>query len=259
MKKPNKLNFFRANYQAINNDLSNIDWTQLMDQLDIDSAVDVFYRTLKPIIHKHTPKSLPRTDKFPIWFSKHLIQLIKEKEAYFKLKNQTNNSLHIALFKIKRREIKHEKKKCIELYEANIEEKIKSNPKAFFSYTKSLQKSNCLTLVMRYKERTSENMKETADLFANCFANVYTAPNCTFQPQCNNNCKNYFPITENEIHSIIISLDQNKIHSPDEIPTIFYRSTLPNISKPLMKLFELRTRANEISEHMENQSPDPNS
>lgn len=62
----------------------------------------------------------------------------------------------------------------------NIEDKIKSNPKAFFSYTKSLQKSNCLPLVMRYKDKISDNMKETADLFANCFANVYTKSNTPY-------------------------------------------------------------------------------
>lgn len=238
MKKPSNPNFFKANYQAINSELCNIDWVLKLNHQDIDKSVELFYSTVNSIIHKHTPKSKSHSADFPIWFSDHLIRLVRDKEVYFKLKNQTNDPLHLTLYKTKRKEIKREKKRCLKQYETSIEEKIKSNPKAFFSYTKSLHKSNCLPLVMRYKDKLSENMKETADLFANCFANVYSRSNSSYHARCDNNCANYFPLTEDDIRATILSMDRNKVHSPDAIPTMFYYHTLPNITKPLLMLFE---------------------
>lgn len=116
---------------------------------------------------------------------------------------------------------------------------VKNNPKAFFAYTKSLQKSNCLPLVMKYKNRITDNMRETTELFAEYFSNVYNTTSTLFSMRCNNNCKNYFTIDEDEIRSTILSLDRNKVHSPDGIPTIFYKNTIQQITKPLLIIFKL--------------------
>lgn len=91
---------------------------------------------------------------------------------------------------------------------------------------------------MRYKDKISDNAKGTANLFAECFANVYTTSTNSSNIQCNQNCQNYFPITENDIRTAILSLDQNKIHSPDNIPTIFYKNTVDSITKPLLLIFK---------------------
>lgn len=86
MKKTNKLNFFKANYEAINHDLAQIDWDVTLNGPDINSSVDSFYGAIKQIIQKHTPKSFSSADNYPIWYSRQLIQLNSEKEAYYKLK-----------------------------------------------------------------------------------------------------------------------------------------------------------------------------
>lgn len=51
----------------------------------------------------------------------------------------------------------------------NIESLLKTNPRCFFSYTKSLRKSNNLPAVMRWGNHTSDNMKDTVNLFPNIF------------------------------------------------------------------------------------------
>lgn len=40
-KSQTKLNFFKANYDAINNDSAKLDWSHLFNSLDINSAVDI--------------------------------------------------------------------------------------------------------------------------------------------------------------------------------------------------------------------------
>lgn len=179
MKNRTKLNFYKANYQAIENEICSIDWHNKLGNLGVEIAVTEYYKIINTIIHKHTPKTKPTTDIFPIWYSRDLIRLLNEKEKLFQLKK--NNPAFIQIFKDKRKEVKLTQKKCLKEYEMNIESKMKTNPKCFFAYTKSLQKTNCLPLIMKYKNQTSENMKDTANLFANYFSSVYSDSN--YPPQ----------------------------------------------------------------------------
>lgn len=152
IKNRAKLNYFKSDYNSFNEDLKLIDWNKMFANKDINLAVDEFYETTKTLTKKHTPSITTSQNEYPIWFSKQLIKLINEKEHLFKLKKRTNNPIHILLHKQKRNAIKAERKRCINEYESNIESKIKSNPRAFFAYTKALHKSNNLPLVMKYKD-----------------------------------------------------------------------------------------------------------
>lgn len=85
-----------------------------------------------------------------------------------KKKNTSNsNSATITNFLthffLKKKEIKKEKKKCLFEYQKNVEARIHTNPKSFFSYTKSLRKTNKLPPVMKYKGQIIKSLKETAN------------------------------------------------------------------------------------------------
>lgn len=54
---------------------------------------------------------------------------------------------------------------------------------------------------------------------------------------CNNECFDYFQISNNDILNTINKLDSNKTNSPDGIPAIFYVNTVHAISKPLHIIF----------------------
>lgn len=235
-----RTNFFKANYIAINDELNNIHWENLLQNTNINVAIELFYKNLFNIIGKHSPKIHPKSNEFPKWYSQNLIQLIKDKEKYFKLKKlHSTNTTFNQLFINKRKEVKREKRKCLLSYESNVENMIRTNPKSFFAYTKSLHKSNQLPTVMKYGNEISQNMKQTADLFAKYFSSVYTDTQNNTNWHCNGNCNNYFYISNEEIASVINELDTNKIVSPDGIPPIFFKNTINNIIKPLGLLFNL--------------------
>lgn len=90
---------------------------------------------------------------------------------------------------------------------------------------------------MKYNDQISDNMKHTADLFANYFESVYAKTSNPTNFRCDNNCHNYIQINDEQIKTIIMSLDKNKISSPDGLPIIFYKNTLSHIVKPLRLLF----------------------
>lgn len=92
--------------------------------------------------------------EFPKWFSKKLIDLIHEKEYYFKMKRKTGNIIFIDLFNKKRREIKHEKKRSILEYQKNLELLIKTNPRSFFFIHEITEKIESLAVRNALLSRT---------------------------------------------------------------------------------------------------------
>ena len=79
--------FNNANYSLITNRLQSINWESILDNCDINHAVNTFYDTLNDIIHQTIPKKRSRRmhySKNPPWFSKELINLKNKKQKAHK-------------------------------------------------------------------------------------------------------------------------------------------------------------------------------
>lgn len=100
---------FKANYEAINWCIDKINRNTELSHLQTNYAINRYYDIINNIILKFTPKTSPRANDFPKWFTPKLIQLIREKEFYYKMKKRFNNETYNALFTKKLKEIKREK------------------------------------------------------------------------------------------------------------------------------------------------------
>lgn len=81
-KKSIKLNFFKTNYNILNDKLRLIDWNLEFDGLNIDQMASKLYDILNTLLWQYCPKIIPKSDEFPKWFSRDLIQMIKDKNYY---------------------------------------------------------------------------------------------------------------------------------------------------------------------------------
>lgn len=235
--KPNKLNFFRANYSIINQELSNINWTEVLNFDDVDKMVSEFYNIINSTVLKSVPLIRYKNSKYPIWYSQNLIQLIKEKYKYKTKYKKYGNAMDLQKFNELRKKIKYEQRANHNKYQESIEQSLKSNCKFFFAYTKARQETNSLPNTMKYKNNESDNPETIANLFADYFEEVYeNDPNDNFtNSACD--CDSHFNISEENIINTIKSLDKNKNNSPDGIPSIFYINTAKEIAKPLSLIF----------------------
>lgn len=105
-----KFNFFKADYNNINNELRLVDWYELLNTNDVNIAVDIFYNKINDLIQKYTPLIKTKANNYPKWFSKKIIDLIGDKNYYRKRMKKTNDEVYKILFREKRKEIKIEKK-----------------------------------------------------------------------------------------------------------------------------------------------------
>lgn len=62
---------------------------------------------------------------------------------------------------------------CFDNYVNDCEEKLKSNTKSFFAFTKSLRKTNSLPNDMKLENETSNDRQSICNLFAKYFHSVY--------------------------------------------------------------------------------------
>lgn len=241
--KTPKLNYFKANYELINYEISRVNWISELNVLNINEQLNRFYTIVGDIIHRFTPVLLPKDDKYPKWFSKKLIELINDKNYFHDKYKQTNIECFNDLYKKNRREIKYEMRACENKYTESIEETIKTNTKAFFAYTKSLNKSNKLPNIMNLKDESSDNPSEIANLFAKHFESVYEPINNNSPVHdFNCNCDEHFEISTEQISNVINGMSENKTNSPDNIPMVFYKRTLFSIREPLRIIFNTSLR-----------------
>ncbi len=197
-----------------------------------------FYCTLSTLL-KAVPKTRCFKTNFPCWFSFELIRLIRKKTVLhnvLKNKERSGNATDedYSNFSSTRKAVKDLREESHRTYIADIEGKLSVNTKCFFSYTKSIKKSNSFPNCVQYNETVASDRQSICNLFADYFASVYDnsglsrieidkfAPDFTFGN-----------ITSAEVKDILSKLDQYKVSSPDQIPAIFYRKLSASISEPL--------------------------
>lgn len=140
--KTKKYNFFKANYIMINYELSQLKWDNLFTNINLDKMVNKFYEVSYNIINWYTPIIQLKGNKYPKWFTQTIIQLISDKNFYYDNIKQTKLEFFDAMYKMKRRELKYELRANEKRYIFSIENTVETNTKAFFAYTKTLNKTN---------------------------------------------------------------------------------------------------------------------
>lgn len=93
-KTVKKFNYFKANYDNINQDLKEINWDHtFLNCQTPDEYLDTFYNIIFGIIRKHVPLVSSRSLKFPVWFSKSLLHIYRNKtKAWVRWKMYKNIS-----------------------------------------------------------------------------------------------------------------------------------------------------------------------
>lgn len=147
----------------INNELDALNWDELFTNQNLDEMVNTFYEVINSIIERYTPVLRPKNDSYPKWFTQKIIQLISDKNYYRDLFKKTNLETFNIFFKMKRRELKYELRVNENKYTKCIENTVKTNTKAFFAYTKSLNKSNKLPCTMNFDNDSPEDPEEIAN------------------------------------------------------------------------------------------------
>lgn len=240
-------NFYKADYNSIRDYLSTISWVNEFSSCNnVNDMVTKFYDVLHEAIRLHVPMTASRSGSYPVWYSPHLIYLMRQKSKYHKKIKKYKNPLDEIEFEYLRIDCNRLIKECYNKYIAEIENELLRNPKKFWTYVKNLRhNSSSIPNTMTLSKNTSSDSEIITNMFATHFSSVYEEDNGGDQ----NNEYNFTPLNEpldiiaeiqftsEEVEKKLKKLDIRKGTGPDNIHPLFLVNCADCLAHPLMVLF----------------------
>lgn len=241
-------NFKRGNFRLLYELFRNIDWNVLLNYTDVNNAIDHFYSIIFMCSDRAFPKGKfnRRKSTYPIWFSAEIIKDIKLK-AYHRKKMSACPESAIE-FKRLRKAIKSKIKKAYSKYLADIENNIRTNPKAVFDYIKRKHSSNDKCNTFKINNKFVQNSNVISAKFAEYFSSVYEKSSLkvhdisSYSSSTNSQTPDLLVINKisiNDIEEAFKSLKFKKSAGPDEIPGYIVNGCKDLLLYPLLIIFNL--------------------
>ncbi len=245
-------NHKKGDYENFNKHLVNIDWNQILDINDIDTATnrwyDIFLRLAKLYIPNRTIRS--RSNDLP-YMNSHLRKLIRLKDKYFKIYKSSSLESDHDTFKQYRNNLVNE----LRIAESNYYDKLSKDLELNQQHSKkwwSFLKKGINTAKGSVSHETpilDDNILIYDDTYkAEAFNRYFTQSVQTENPDdpipIDHNLI-YYPkipdlvIDEIEVFNLLNSLDMTKATGPDNISNIFLNKCAIGLAKPLSILFNI--------------------
>ena len=263
------INLNKANWDNIRGELSEVNWTESLKEKNVEEIISVLTEKLTTSCSKHAPVREGKTD--------NKLHIPPKRRSLLKIRRRLNTKINICKYL---KPIGHEKK--LEKYnrkKAQVEidlrdaireeakvnemkaiEKIKKNPRAFFTYAKRQSKTHDTIGPLLDKEnKLQSDPKTMSEILQNQYTKVFSDKESgdSNQPQQDTS---QIP----ELHEILISTEDiikaiNQIGSrsapgPDKIPAILLKECKNEIAPALVMLWQKSLDSGEIPSHLLNQT-----
>jgi len=219
-----------------------INWSSVLPEDDPDTAAMIWQNKFLDIMNECVPvQYLPRRRRLP-WLTKNVVRHIRKRNAAFN-KAKKNNFSDMKSYKSLRNKVIGMLRK----EKASYFKKLKpSNMKQFWKTVKSLTKKESSVPTLHHDGATASTNGEKAcmlnDFFASCF-NPSLEPLNQDDRQSSNIQPSTCPLdhycTEEEVLTLIQSLDASKASGPDGISIRMLKGTAVSIAPSLTLLFNI--------------------
>lgn len=244
------LNFNKSNYEAINDALGEILWSEVWDGVvGVDEMVDVFYSVIMEAIINNTPYYTPHSENYPIWFSVPLIKCSQEKLKYHKKYKKYGNPRDKVTVDLLSNRYDKMLKYCYKTFKDSAAKTIRTQPKRIWTFINSHKRnSSSLPNQVTLGDKIATGGQEISDLFSEYFQSVYELVDSSLS-QISDLCDVQLRSTlagiqfsEEEIYKALIKLDPKKGAGLDRIPNIFLSKCAKTLSSPLLIIYNKSLR-----------------
>ena len=234
--------FHKGNYNEMRNQLSTINWFNLLNEKSIDDSWNIFQSIIENLVRKFIPNvdSSKQSKKRSLWMNKTAFAKVKKKTQMYHRYLQTKDGIDYLNYTRARNQAKSSCRKAMIEFEKSIAKQAKSNPKAFYRYAKSktVTKSNIPDL--KKDEVTLSEAFDKAEAFNSFFASVFTKEN-NIIPDFENrsNCElSTINLTEEIVRKKLSSLKTNKSPGVDGLHPKVLSELSNEICTPLFIIFK---------------------
>jgi hypothetical protein len=237
--------FHNANYDGINDALSNIQWDDLLNQHDLNLVLSNFYDILSSIIDNFTPKIVKKDKLSEPWLNRELRSLRNQRNKLYKIIKSADAPSNEILNEHKKlaEEFRSKSLTAYDEYVQEIGNTILYNPKKFFDFVNTKRKSHGYPKSMSSNGTTSSSSVEICSFFADKFQKVYrhsqnnVSNSNSSYPSNDNILIQSLNISIDDVFLAISNLDIKKGSGPDLLPPVFLYKCINNLCGPLAHIF----------------------
>ena len=253
------LDFHNADFEVIKKELLETDWKLLRSLCSFEEFPILFTNTLFKICSASVPAK-----KLPSGRPKHLNALRRRKkrlEARLNAVSQNGNLHHAQNIQTQLALLHYDMKdaicKNLDQKEMKAVNRIKSNPKYFFSYAKSLSKvKTSISMLINKEGSVLTDPKTIADTFQEQFCSVFSDPNSPFTkdpdfevPKIKRPCfDENFVVCEEDIINAISEIAADSACGPDGVPAVLLKSCATELAVPIALLWNESFRNGTVPE-----------
>ncbi|XP_058456552.1 uncharacterized protein LOC131433949 [Malaya genurostris] len=241
-----RYNFKRADYNSIVAFLSNVDWTEILDNDDINFAAQTFSNVLIYAIDQYVPKQISQLSKQAPWQSAELRKLKSLKRTALRKYSKKGGFLLRQNYLEINKVYKKTAKRCYANYLRSVQRKLKSNPKSFWKHVNEQRKEPDLPSSMYYNDQPTSSLQEICDMFMKKFSGVFSRDFLSTDQisQAARNVPvlsqslNFINVDISSVQKAIVKMKSSYSPGPDGIPAVVLKKCSSGIATPLCQLFQ---------------------
>ena len=255
-----KLNFYRAEWDKISAELSQVDWKNELKEQSTEEQLSKFTSIVSEIAEKHTPVKIERVGKKKksVFFKERRAMWRKRRRLITKLqRSQSETSKDFLSTKIEKIQcdisVSHEKER--EDDENKAIENIVVNPKYFFSYAQKKGKLQTKVGPLYKDNEVISDKTEMAECLQDQFCSVFSSPKPSETIEdineffaCDENEPGLQDInfTEDDIEKAISETKPNAACGDDSFSALLLKNCKKELSVPLYMIWRNSLDSGEI-------------
>ncbi|PLS49478.1 hypothetical protein CYV29_15670, partial [Carnobacterium maltaromaticum] len=248
------LNWGKANYTKIRQELGNVDWEQLFEGKSTCDMWEAFKERLISVQERHVPvKMRDRNGKIrEPWMTGEIVRLAKrKKEAYIRSRRLMKDEA-LKEYRECRTNLKRGIKRAKRGHEISLANRVKENPKAFYSYIRSKRVTRERIGPLKDKGgKLCVESEKMGEILNEYFASVFTEERDMTDVEVRNRCLitlGQVGIRREEVLGILKGIKVDKSPGPDGIYPRLLREAREEIAGALTDIFAASLNTGEVPE-----------
>ncbi|KAI8486093.1 hypothetical protein Bbelb_361930 [Branchiostoma belcheri] len=244
----------KADTAALQQDMSSFS-RDFTDQAQNNTASEnwkLFKAAITNAANKHVPRKTVRRQSHKPWITSQIRKAMRKRSELFAKARKTNSSEAWAKFKRCRKGVKQRVRKAHRDYVSNyLETNIEENPKAFWSYVKSIRQDSTGASALRHQGVLTSDPKEKADALGAQFESVFTREDKSIVPTLGEPTAPTIPPINISVEGVakqLSCLNPNKSTGPDGKPPRLLKTVAVQIAPILQVIFSQSISTGDVPE-----------
>ena len=240
-------NYNKGDYKGLNQCLNKEKWDIIFKDIQVEQMWQYLIQKINECQEEFIPYFKDYGKASPPWLNKKITKIIKTRNKQWKIFQKYPSYLNESKYKRIRNKVTTEIRRSKCRFESKIADKIKVNPKIFFSYVRSKNRSkttvgpiNNENNILISDSGTVASMLNT--FFASTFTheNISNIPDIIYHPivlEQNLKC-NSIEFNESNVSKALSLLKDNKTGGVDKLNSTFLKNSSMSLTYPILLIFK---------------------